>query len=64
MQRKARRKYNRKDFSPFTSEEEAAAQEKQPATEEEKLRLLKMWEEEQKRMEGNRMLHKTDELDK
>jgi hypothetical protein len=62
MQRKAKKKYNRKDFSPFTSEEEAAEQE-QPMTEEQKLRLLKMWEEEQKRMQGNRRLHNTDELD-
>ena len=62
MQRKAKSKYTRKDFSPFTSEEEAAQQE-QPMTEEQKLRLLKIWEEEQSRAEGNRKLHKTDELD-
>jgi len=62
MQRKAKKKYNRKDFSPFTSEEEAAQQD-QPMTEEQKLRMLQMWEEEQMRQAGNRTLHKTDELD-
>jgi len=62
MQRKAKKKYNRKDFSPFTSEEEAAQQD-QPMTEEQKLRMLQMWEEEQMRQAGNRKLHKTDELD-
>ena len=61
MQRKAKKKYTRKDFSPFTSDE--GVQQEQPMTEEQKLRLLQMWEEEQKRMEGNKKLHDTDGLD-